>query len=80
MTENLLKSATKTWLELLGFPLYNDTVVGKDIVREIGIDEKNHTINYEILWSFETNSQAKESLRNWHNEFEKFCSNPENYK
>lgn len=71
---------TKTWLELLGYPEYNDTVIGNDIVREIGIDEKNFEIQYKILWSFETHTQAKESLRNWHNEFERFCNDKKNYK
>lgn len=71
---------TKTWLQLLGFPEYNDTVLDKDIVREIGIDEVNHTIKYKILWSFESNAQARESLIAWHNEFENFCQNKDNYK
>lgn len=71
---------TKTWLQLLGFPEYNDTVLDKDIVREIGIDEVNHTIKYKILWSFENNTQARESLIAWHNEFENFCQNKDNYK
>lgn len=71
---------TKTWLQLLGFPEYNETVVGKDIVRETGIDEKNFTIEYKVLWSFESNSQAKQSLISWHNEWENFCNNKENYK
>lgn len=71
---------TKTWLELLGYPHYNETVVGKDIVRETGIDEKNFTIEYKVLWSFESNSQAKQSLISWYNEWENFCNNKENYK
>jgi hypothetical protein len=71
---------TKTWLQLLGFPEYTDTVLDKDIVREIGIDEVNHTIKYKILWSFESNAQARESLIAWNNEFENFCQNKDNYK
>lgn len=70
----------KNLLNLLGFPEYSDTVLDNNIVREIGINEKNHTIEYEILGSFESNSQAKETLILWHNEFEDFCQNYENYK
>jgi hypothetical protein len=86
MNEDHLKIAveyitknTKTWLELLGYPEYNDTVIGNDIVRENGVDEKNHT-TYRILWSFENHSQAMNSFIEWNNQFESFCNNPENYK
>jgi hypothetical protein len=62
----------KTWLDILGFPQYNETVVENDIVRQVSIDPINFTIHYEKLWSFETNSQAKESLDYWYDQFAEY--------
>lgn len=75
MVVEYISNNTKTWLQLLGFPNYKETVNGKDIIREIAMDEKNFTIHYKILWSFESNSQAQESLQHWYNEFENYKRN-----
>jgi hypothetical protein len=42
----------KTWTDLLGQPQGNESVDGKDIVREVSPHQ------FRILWSFNSNQEA----------------------
>jgi hypothetical protein len=49
----------KTWTDLLGKPQGNESVDGKDIVREISLHQ------FRILWSFNSNQEANWVYTYW---------------
>ena len=65
---------SQNWFELLGDMQHNESVDNNDIVREVSLHE------FKILWSFENNSQAKEALKQWGEQYDDYYNNPENYK
>lgn len=61
-TENMetkLMIDQKTWTDLLGEPQGNESVDGKDIVREISLHR------FKILWSFDSNKEANWIYTYW---------------
>ena len=55
----------KGWVDLLGYPQFNEVIDGSDIVREVDLHQ------FRILWSFETPQKAKECLDTWYDEADK---------
>lgn len=55
----------KSWVDLLGYPQFNEEIDGSDIVREVDLHR------FRILWSFESPQKAKECLDAWHDEIAK---------
>ena len=55
-TENM---DSKTWTDLLGKPQGNESVDGKDIVREVSLHQ------FRILWSFNSNKEANWIYTYW---------------
>jgi hypothetical protein len=49
----------KTWTDLLGEPQGNESVDGKDIVREVSLHR------FKILWSFDSNQEANWIYTYW---------------
>jgi len=61
-TENMetkLMIDQKTWTDLLGEPQGNESVDGKDIVREVSLHR------FKILWSFDSNKEANWIYTYW---------------
>jgi len=61
-TENMetkLMIDQKTWTDLLGEPQGNESVDGKDIVREVSLHR------FKILWSFNSNQEANWIYTYW---------------
>ena len=61
-TENMetkLMIDQKTWTDLLGEPQGNESVDGKDIVREVSLHR------FKILWSFNSNQEANRIYTYW---------------
>ena len=61
-TENMetkLMIDQKTWTDLLGEPQGNESVDGKDIVREVSLHR------FKILWSFDSNQEANRVYTYW---------------
>lgn len=61
-TENMetkLMIDQKTWTDLLGKPQGNESVDGKDIVREVSLHQ------FRILWSFNSNQEANRVYTYW---------------
>jgi hypothetical protein len=62
------------WLETLGDIQQNESVDGNDIVREVDLHK------FKILWSFESDSEAREAFKQWYEQYQDYYDNPENYK
>jgi hypothetical protein len=57
--ESKLMINQKTWTDLLGKPQGNESVDGKDIVREVSLHR------FKILWSFKSNQEANWIYTYW---------------
>lgn len=61
MASSKTEPRQKTWTELLGRILPGDHVDGKRIVRPAG----KHGLRHQVLWTFETEAQAREAFHWW---------------
>lgn len=60
---------SKTWIEKLGIPQFNEIVDGNEIVREIDLHK------FRAIYTFNTYSEAKAAFECWMKEYENIGEN-----